>query len=539
MSWGRISAALAAVGAAVGIAGEVASDAGLAASAADLATGWALLACGLWGLRQRPGQLRWLLLALAGITWFAGNFDHSDVAAVSAVGGALIYLHRGLLVHACVTATGLPGAVVAAGATAGYVDGLVTGSLTRAVTAAVGVLMAAFAAAAWMRRGALTRRSRGLVAASLLALAAGLLLAGVSGLAHVSASGPDSTLYAYEAALVASALLLAAVPGSESRAHAILADLVVEMGPARRSPTVRGALARALGDPSLQVGYWLGGGDRYVDLDGHPVELPAADSGRAATVVEHDGERLAVLVHDAGVLDDPALVASVQEAAGLVLANARLEAEVATQLGELRASRQRIVQARDEQRRRLAQRLREGAERRLGEVSEAVRRARAHVAGGGDAVQLLDLVDGELLHARDELRELARGIHPRVLTERGLAAALTTLGERAPVAVELTAPTQRLPAPMEAAAYFVCAEGLTNVAKYAQASRVRCEVVIDDARLRVVVVDDGVGGANSVNGSGLRGLADRVEALGGRFQVASPPGEGTTIRAELPLPGPR
>jgi signal transduction histidine kinase len=326
-----------------------------------------------------------------------------------------------------------------------------------------------------------------------------------------------------------------AVPVRELRRRATVADLVVELGPARRSHSVRDALARALGDPTLEIGYWLPDAGRYVDLDGRPVELPGRDTGRAATIVEHDGERVAALVHDAAALDAPPLAEAVQEAAGLVLANARLQAEVGAQVQQLRASRQRIVEARDEQRSRLSSRLHEGAERRLGEVAEAVERARAHAAASGQDLELLDMIDSELAKARDELRELGRGIHPRVLTERGLGAALEALAERAAMPVELGAPPRRLPGPVEAAAYFVCSEALANVAKYARASHARCEVSCDDGWVRIAVVDDGVGGADPARGSGLRGLADRVEALGGRLAVTSAVGAGTTVRAELPL----
>jgi signal transduction histidine kinase len=145
------------------------------------------------------------------------------------------------------------------------------------------------------------------------------------------------------------------------------------------------------------------------------------------------------------------------------------------------------------------------------------------------------LIEHELAAARDELRELARGIHPRVLTEHGLGPALAALAERSPVPATVAAPGDRLPAAVEAAAYFVCSEALANVAKYAQASRVRCELLVAGGRLTLTVTDDGVGGADPDRGSGLRGLADRVDALGGRLTVSSPAGEGTTVTADLPL----
>jgi signal transduction histidine kinase len=266
------------------------------------------------------------------------------------------------------------------------------------------------------------------------------------------------------------------------------------------------------------------------------VAPPARAPQRTATILEHDGERIAVLVHDAAVLDDPGLTRAVEEAAGLVVANARLEAEVAAQLGELRASRRRIVEARDEQKRRLARRLHEGAERRLAEVAEAVSHSREQASLSEQDAELFDMIDDELAQAREELANLARGIHPRALTERGLRAALAALAERAPVPVEVAAPVERLPAPVEAAAYFVSSEALANVAKYAQASRARCEVKRANGRLIVAVTDDGIGRADPRRGSGLRGLFDRVEALGGRLEITSLAGQGTIVWAELPLP---
>jgi signal transduction histidine kinase len=530
-------AMVAAAGLAVGLAAELVSDASASRAAADLATGWTLLACGLWGHRHRPGELRWLLVAAAGIAWFGGNFADADSAAVSSAGAALIYLHRGPLVHATVARAGSRSVFAVLAVAAGYASALITGSGNAQLTVGAAILLAAFAIQAVARSGVRMGRPELLAAGSQLALAVGLMLAGATALADVSPRAADATLFGYEAALVGSALLLMAVPRSELRARTKLADLVVELGPARRSQTVREALRRALGDPTLEVGYWLAAAQRYVDLEGRPVQLPSPDSGRAATLVESDGERIAALVHDASVLDDESLVEAVQEATMLVLANARLEAEVGMQLGELRASRQRIVQARDEQRRRLARRLTDGAGRRLGEVAEAVGRAGSQWPPGEQDVELFELIEQELAHARDEVSELARGVHPRVLTERGLAAALSELADRAGGRVELQAPVERLPAPLEAAVYFLCSEAFANVAKYARASRVRCEVTRADGQVNVTVVDDGVGGADAGHGSGLRGLADRIEALGGSFDVASPPGAGTTVRAELPLDG--
>jgi signal transduction histidine kinase len=506
---------LAVAGIVVGVAAEVASESGLEQAAADLATGWTLLACGLWGIHQRPAQWRWLLLAAAGLTWFAGNF---------AATAGLVYLHRGPLVHAVVAGTRRHSALVVVAIATGYAGALVTGQANGWLTIAV---IAALVAVATHHRP--ERRVVGAIAALVVALA----LAASTTLLDVTAQYARTALNAYEAAVVATALLLVAAAARELRVRGSVTDLVVELGPAGPSQSARHELARVLGDPDLTIGYWLPDRGRYVDLDGNPFALPQPGHGRATTPVERDGQRIAALVHDESLVDDPQLVAAVRDAAGLLLANDRLQAEAAARLVELRASRERIVAARDEQRRRVARRLHDGVEHRLAEVAMAVRDTRA--AAPADQLELLDLFDAELDQARAELRELGRGIHPRVLTEHGLAAALAALGRHAPVPLAVTAPEGRLPAGIEAAAYFVCSEALTNAAKHAQATAVRCDVARNGAALHVTVDDDGVGGADAQLGSGLRGLSDRVEALGGRLRISSPPGGGTTIAVTLPL----
>ncbi|MDX6719232.1 MAG: hypothetical protein QOJ63_1486 [Solirubrobacteraceae bacterium] len=512
-----IIAALAVGGVALGIVAEAQAqaqaDAGLGAAAADIATGWTLLACGLWGIAARPAQRRWLLVVASGLTWFAGTLSTD-----------LVYLHRGPLVHAMVAATRDRSPLAAAAVAAGYCDAVIVTDANAWLSIAVAVLLVVVAA---------RRRPDARVVGSVGALVVALALAASTVLADVSADYTRAALYVYEAALCAAALLLVVAATRDLRIRGSVADLVVELGPARRSSGVRDALARALGDPSLTVGYWLPEGERYVDLEGNPFVVPAAGDRRAATVVEHDGRRIAALVHDASLLDDPQLVAAVREGAGLMLANDRLQAEAEARLGEIRASRERIVTARYDQRRRLATRLHARVERRLDDVAVAVRRARVDAEPG--LIELLDVVGGELDEASAELRELGRGIHPRSLTESGLAVALAGLAEHAPVPVAVSAPADRPPEAIEAAAYFVCSEALANVAKHARATCASCDVELRGGVLHITVADDGVGGADARRGSGLRGLADRVEALGGRLTVSSSPGEGTSIGAFLPI----
>jgi signal transduction histidine kinase len=319
------------------------------------------------------------------------------------------------------------------------------------------------------------------------------------------------------------------------RARAVVADLVVEL---ERTPpgSVRDALAHTLGDPTLELALWLPKQGSYVDAHGRPLTLPAHGSERAVTTLGPAEAPIAALIHDPVLLERRALLTAAGAAARLALENERLQAELRAQLAELRASRARIVSAGDEERRRLERDLHDGAQQRLLSLGLALQLVRAKLGPDVDgAADLLTEADVELRAALDELRELARGIHPAILTEQGLAAALKSLAERSPVPVTIASlPDQRLSAPAEAAAYFLVSETLANVAKYAQATHVRINLTHVDGRVLVDIDDDGVGGADPARGSGLRGLADRVHALDGRLALESPPGNGTHLHAEIP-----
>jgi signal transduction histidine kinase len=238
-------------------------------------------------------------------------------------------------------------------------------------------------------------------------------------------------------------------------------------------------------------------------------------------------------VHDEAVLEDAALVEAVASAARMAVSNARLQAEVRARVLELAASRRRVVEAADAQRRRLERELRQGAERRLASVSALLTQARED-ADEGAAAQLV-AVENELDGARVELRDFARGIHSTALTEGGLAAALPELALRAGMPVELEVSTGRLAPATEAAVYFLCSEALANAAKHAEATSVTIGVSQSSGRLLVAIADDGVGGADPAGGTGLRGLADRIEALGGRLSLESLPRQGTRLLAEIPV----
>jgi signal transduction histidine kinase len=313
-------------------------------------------------------------------------------------------------------------------------------------------------------------------------------------------------------------------------------DLAVQLGEALPPGRLEQVLARALHDPTLQLAYWLPDRDAFVDAAGRPVELPAAGGDRAVTILRHDGDPVAAMLHDATLDDDPALVRAVAATARMTIQNERLQAEVRAQLEEVRASRARIVEFGDAERRRVERNLHDGAQQRLVSISLALGIARSQVGATSEQeiAVALDDAAAELRLALAELRELARGIHPVILSEAGLGPALVSLAERSPIPVTVTAvPSERLPSRVEETAYYVASEALANAAKHAHATAVSISARRLEGELLVEVGDDGVGGADA-DGSGLRGLADRVAALDGQLRVHSPDGKGTRITAELP-----
>ena len=217
--------------------------------------------------------------------------------------------------------------------------------------------------------------------------------------------------------------------------------------------------------------------------------------------------------------------------------DSRRARQLRTRVEDLRDARQRILAAADEERRRIERDLHDGAQQRLVAVTLTLRLAQSRITTDpAGAAELVAQAREEAQLAIDELRELARGIHPALLTDRGLGAALEALATRAPVPVQISGvPDDRLCEPVEACAYYVTAEALTNIAKYANASEAFVELSLEDGRLRLQVRDDGVGGAEASSGSGLRGLRDRVEAVDGHLELDSPPGGGTTITVEIPV----
>jgi signal transduction histidine kinase len=317
-------------------------------------------------------------------------------------------------------------------------------------------------------------------------------------------------------------------------ARGSIAELALELGRGVPLGGLRDTLARALRDPTLVLAFPAPSGAGFVDPGGQLIELPQERlTDRGLARLERDGETLAVLAYDAAIdKEDPGRIGAVASVARLAIENERLAAQVRAQLEEVRASRTRIVEAGDAERRRIERDLHDGAQQRLVALAMRLDQAREGSAG---AAAIIDETTAELLRAIREVRDLARGLHPTILTDAGLAAAVEALAERTPFPVTVKVTDERVAPEIEAAAYYVVAEGLTNIARYAAATKARVEGSVDDGRLTVTVTDDGRGGADPAGGSGLRGLMDRLAAIDGELSLTSPPGEGTTLTARFPI----
>jgi signal transduction histidine kinase len=302
----------------------------------------------------------------------------------------------------------------------------------------------------------------------------------------------------------------------------------------RREPEEVGAvLAAALRDPGAQLLFRLPASAAYADGEAGVVAGPP-DDGRSVTRVEHRGQEIALLLHAPALLDRPDLLRSVLAAASLAIEIARLRVEVRLQLAEVEDSRARVVEAGYEERRRLERDLHDGAQQRLVSLGIVLRRLQRSLPREAKILgPALDSAVGEIGAAIQDLRTIAAGVRPPRLDE-GLAAALADLARAAPVPVELDATHERLAPQVEAAAYFVVCEAVTNAVKHASPSRVRVEANVVDGTLKLLVADDGVGGARLSGGTGLVGLTDRVEAQGGTLLLHSPAGGGTRVEAEIP-----
>jgi signal transduction histidine kinase len=505
----------------------------------DLLVGWTFVACGLVAGSRRSEHSTGLLLTAVGFAWFAGNFAALDWAPAAWLAAQAAFVHRGLVIHAIVAAPAgrlaSRTALVLVGA--GYVACLAPLARSDGVTAVVGAAVLAGGLAPLVRgRGRVSPALRPAIAAAVV-FGGSLAVAAAVRLALPAGAGDHAMLVTYEAALCVVAIVLTAGIAERAGERAEVENLVVELGESGPG-SLRDGLSRALGDPTLEIGYRLPDQDQFVDAGGRELRLPHHGPGRTVTMVERAGRPVAAIVHDPAVLDDPTLTAAVSSATRLAAANAQLQAEARERLTELRASRRRLVEAGDDERRRLEHRLHEGVEQQLTALAGALERTRSAARAGPPAQDVIDHIDDaqlQLALSLRELGELARGLHPLPLAEHGLSGALRRLASSSAVDVEIAVDARRLAPGVEVAAYFVCAEGLANMTKYAAASHARIDVRRADGSIRVTVADDGVGGARAAEGGGLRGLADRVQAHGGTLRIDSPPGRGTRLVAEIPL----
>jgi len=314
--------------------------------------------------------------------------------------------------------------------------------------------------------------------------------------------------------------------------------LVVRLSGGLAPEQLQPALAQALHDPSLEVAYWLPAQEWFADLEGRRIELPTADAERAVSVLGDPTSPVAALVYDSSLVDEGQLVDTAAAAVHMALQNARLQVQLRAQLEEVRQSRARLVEAADSERQRVERDLHDGAQQQLVTLLLSLKDTKAEAMRHSDfeTATLIDANISELRQALDELRELARGIHPTLLTQAGLVPAIKSLTERCPIPVELIGELgdARLAPPLEAALYFVVSEAITNAVKYSKGRRMCVSLGRRSGLAIVEVSDDGVGGADLSVGRGLRGLTDRVAAVGGRLIIKSDHTSGTTIHAEVP-----
>jgi signal transduction histidine kinase len=545
-----------------------------ARSLAIVAVGWSFLLAGLIAWSRRSGNRVGPLMIAAGLALLVRQLRYSHDAALFTVFFALGHLGYALVGHSVLaypsgritdryeralvkvgyaTVLAFPLAVLlfvdetrplsefptpreslfSVAADTGLVDAL----QKTFVIIFYGVLATAFIALILRRLLQATPRARRILAPLLLAAIA-IALRAVFECVFTFVDRPLAYDYLFWWQILAFialpiALLAGLLRARLARVH--VGELVVHL---EQTPAdgIRDELADALDDRTLELGLWLPERHEYVDAAGVSFIVPDDGPAHAVTWIEHEGEPLAVLVHDPSLREEPKLVEAVAAAARLALVNARLHAEVRAQLETVKESRARIATAADAERRRIERDLHDGAQQRLVALALELRSAQRGLGDAADPEleRLLASTADELQVAVEELRSLAHGIHPGTLSQAGLASALEALAARVPIPVTVDATTERFPAEVEVTAYFVVSEALANVVKHAQASKVVIRAARDNGTLVIEVSDDGVGGAVARNGSGLHGLADRVEAHGGRLSVESEPGEGTRVVGEIP-----
>ena len=505
-----ISAALAAL-----LAGAIANDPQSAnvdtlAVTGDLlvAVVWIGVAASLWP-QARTRRAAAISAAFAA-AWLAGSIEP-----------ALVFLHRGPLMH---LALAYPGGRLESGVSrmvvgAAYVQGALGAeldgpgwTLAFAITLVAATSARVLVVTGAVRRSRLAPAALGAVAGTVLAIGAVSRLAG----------GDADVLLAFELVLIIAGFAVATDLRTAHWSRATIAGLVVDLGEPSVGGVVRDRLARAIGDPTLEVAYVLDESRPPVDEHGQVVELPTDGDPRVVTPVDLAGQRLALLIHDPAVLADRSVIDAATGALSVAVANAQLQTSVRASVASVEASTRRLLDAADTERRRLGSELRADVEPLLQGAADELRAADAEAA----LIARVDVVRGQLFR-------LAGGLDPVMLDERGLGPALRELADHAGMRVSVSVPDARFAPEVEKCVWFTCSEAVANALKHAHASRLVIVVREAGGGLEVVVGDDGVGGADPARGSGLRRLAGRVEATGGSLAVGSPPGGGTTVVATL------
>jgi signal transduction histidine kinase len=538
--------------------------------------GWSFIGGGLiaWARRaDRPERRIGLVMVAVGFAWFAAGLTRVEVSLVASVGSALSGLWEALVIYLLLAfphgrlksrldrilvgvtyfntiVLQLVGLLFAETISTGGANAFVVWPSERAtelmailsqalMVAIVGTVLGVFAER-WQGASPPLRRALAPVyvtgALTMLLFATTILVSRLSGASLPAQADIGRVLFSLSlVALAAVPLAFLAGLVRARIARLTVGELLVELRQSREPGALREALARVLHDPSLEIAYWLPDQSSYVDVDGQPLAMPTEKDERVVTVLEHDGNRVAALIHDVSLRGEPELVSAASTAAGIALENERLQADLRARLEELRGSRRRVIEAADAERQRLERNLHDGAQQRLATLSLELAMLDELMGSDPEAREVLEQAQSNLADSLDELRELAQGIHPAVLTDHGLAVALEALAKRSPVPIRLEVERdERLPERIEVAAYYLITECLANIAKHAQASGARVVVSREGDEVVIEVMDDGVGGASRDRGSGLRGLADRVESLGGTLHVSSPAGRGTHVRAAIP-----
>jgi signal transduction histidine kinase len=537
--------------------------------------GWALIGSGLLAWRSRSGERLGAVLIFTGFAWFASILSDAHNPVLFTAGEAVypIYYAGFLYLILSFPAGRLQGrldralmAVTIALVTAGQWAWLLFADSRRLIcrtcpanllevahqdavarllyslrgicVLAVAVTGIALLAIRWRQASRPQRLAVMPVALAGVAAIVALTAAYVSGVLGVGSGNAFAGAGYYAAAAVSVAVLVVFL--QRRLAQGAVAGLLAELGRPGTAVDLRQALSRALGDPSLTLAYWYPAESRYVGTDGRPIEIAEAGAEGRSTLIERDGQPIAMVIHDPALQYNPRLVDSVCAAAGLSLDNERLAAELRARLMELQESRTRLVTAADEARRRIERNLHDGAQQQLVALRISLGLARQLVASSpGEAAELLAQTEQQAADALSDLRELAHGIYPPLLADLGLRAALDAQAGKAalPVTVEASG-IDRYAQEIEAAVYFCVLEALQNTAKYAHASSARITLGHDGRDLAFTVEDDGAGfaPASTPKGTGLQGISDRLAALNGTLDITSAPGHGTRVAGRVPAP---